>query len=128
MLQNIKSKTSSYWSPLQGLGVWFYQSSYNSLARASKNEVGELFSSYFDLDEARENKVKFMQQQDPEAIDPAEREDYKLYKFALAVRNLALLGFFTSEKIGKEVLNFDPIPGGFQPCIPLSEVGNAWTI
>jgi hypothetical protein len=46
----------------------------------------------------------------------------------MVVREFALLGYYSSEQIGKEVLVFDPIPGGYKPCIPLSEVGNAWTI
>jgi hypothetical protein len=57
-----------------------------------------------------------------------ELERYHLCRFLFVVREFALLGFFTSERIGKEVLVFDPIPGGYKPCIPLSEVGNAWTI
>ncbi|MCB0688122.1 MAG: gluconate 2-dehydrogenase subunit 3 family protein [Saprospiraceae bacterium] len=44
------------------------------------------------------------------------------------LKNLSLLGYFTSEKIGSEVLNYDPVPGGFKGCIPESEVGNIWTL
>jgi len=98
------------------------------LIKAKKQEVSEIFSLYFDLEAEQERKVKFMQDQPEENLSGADLEDYKLYKFLMAVRSLALLGYFTSEKIGTEVLNFDPIPGGFQPCIPVSEVGNAWTI
>ena len=57
-----------------------------------------------------------------------EAETYALYKCLFSIREFALLGYFTSENIGTEVLNFDPIPGGYKPCIPVSEVGNAWTI
>lgn len=44
------------------------------------------------------------------------------------IKELTLLGYFTSEQIGKNVLRYDPIPGAFQGCIPVSEVGPAaWT-
>ena len=44
------------------------------------------------------------------------------------MKELTLLGYFTSEPIGKNVLHYDPIPGRYDGCIPLSEVGNkAWT-
>ncbi len=36
--------------------------------------------------------------------------------------------FFTSEKGAKEVLVYDPIPGGYQGCIDVSEVGGLWAL
>lgn len=45
------------------------------------------------------------------------------------LRQLVLLGYFTSEKVGKEVTQFLPIPGQYDPCMPLSDNhGKAWTI
>ena len=36
--------------------------------------------------------------------------------------------YFTSEPVGKNVLHYDPIPGQFAGCVPISEVGNvSWT-
>ena len=44
------------------------------------------------------------------------------------LRELTLLGYFTSEQVGKNVLHYDPVPGKFQSDVPLAEVGNrAWT-
>jgi hypothetical protein len=68
------------------------------------------------------------QKKDAEEINEDELESFELYKFLFMIREFALLGYFTSEKIGKEYLVFDPIPAGYKPCIPLSDVGNAWTI
>jgi len=39
-----------------------------------------------------------------------------------------LFGYYTSEKVGEEILSYDPVPGVFQGCIPLSDVGNAWSL
>ena len=47
--------------------------------------------------------------------------------FAL-MRELTVLGYFTSETVGKTVLHYDPVPGRYDGCIPLAEVGNVnWT-
>ena len=67
------------------------------------------------------------------------RQDEVLTKIAVAAQNrektffhlikeLTLLGYFTSEPVGKKVLHYDPIPGRYDGCIPISEVGNvSWT-
>ncbi len=43
-------------------------------------------------------------------------------------KQLVLLGYYTSEEVGKHILVYDPVPGRFDGCIPLSDVGNAWTL
>ena len=44
------------------------------------------------------------------------------------IRELTVVGYFTSEPVGKKVLHYDPIPGRFDACVPLAEVGNVnWT-
>ncbi len=44
------------------------------------------------------------------------------------LKSLILWGYFTSEEIGKNVLSYDPVPGAYLGCIPLSEVGNTWSL
>ena len=46
--------------------------------------------------------------------------------FVLKVKELTLLGFFTSEAGATQVLQYNQVPGPFQGCVPLSEVGKAW--
>jgi hypothetical protein len=48
--------------------------------------------------------------------------------FFHTIKELTLLGYFTSEPVGKNVLHYDPIPGRFDGCIPIAEVGKvSWT-
>jgi hypothetical protein len=47
---------------------------------------------------------------------------YRMFK------QMALTGYFASQRVGEELLAYDPIPGGFEPCIPLSTVGKAWSL
>ena len=48
--------------------------------------------------------------------------------FLRRVRQFTLVGYYTSEEVGKNILVYDPIPGRQEGCIPLSDVGNAWTL
>ena len=67
-------------------------------------------------------------QQDAVLKRIAEASQKKEKSFFHQMRELTLLGYFTSEQVGKNVLHYDPIPGKFQADIPLAEVGNrAWT-
>lgn len=50
--------------------------------------------------------------------------------FILIMKELTLLGFFTSEVGATKVLQHVPIPGAYEPCVPLEKAGNgkAWAI
>lgn len=67
-------------------------------------------------------------QQDAVLKRIAEASQSQEKTFFHQMKELTLLGYFTSETVGKNVLHYDPIPGRYQACIPISEVGNvAWT-
>ena len=69
----------------------------------------------------------------------AERQDAVLRAIAVAeegkdqgffrlIRSATILGYFTSEEVGRKVLNYNPVPGRYDPCIPIEEVGRrTWT-
>lgn len=45
------------------------------------------------------------------------------------MKELTWIGFFTSELIGENYLNYDPVPGAYQGCIPLEETGGkTWSL
>jgi len=48
--------------------------------------------------------------------------------FYRSIKSMAIWAYFSSEEIGKNVLAYDPIPGTYEPCIPVSEVGNRWSL
>lgn len=59
------------------------------------------------------------------------REEESLVFGALVdLRNTSVWAFRTSEKVGKEVLAYDPIPGVQLGCIPLEEAtgGKRWSL
>ena len=47
--------------------------------------------------------------------------------FILTMKELTLLGFFTSEVGATQILQYLPVPGRLQACIPLREAGNGKT-
>jgi hypothetical protein len=48
--------------------------------------------------------------------------------FYRSIKSMMLWGYFTSQEIGKNVLSYDPIPGNYNGCIPLSDIGNTWSL
>jgi gluconate 2-dehydrogenase gamma chain len=46
--------------------------------------------------------------------------------FILKVKELTLIGFFTSKPGATEVLQHNPVPGPYKGCVPLKDVGKAW--
>ena len=44
--------------------------------------------------------------------------------FYRKIKSLTLMAYFTSEKIGKQYLSYDPMPGVFQSCIPYNNQTN----
>ncbi|MCW5517634.1 gluconate 2-dehydrogenase subunit 3 family protein [Muriicola sp. Z0-33] len=48
--------------------------------------------------------------------------------FYRSLKSMAIWGYFTSEEIGEKVLNYDPIPQQYLGCIPLSDVGNRYSL
>lgn len=106
-----------------------FKSKFNKdIGESNRDELAELFANYFDLEPDAQSKILTRQSMGLDEIDLSELEDYKMYYCLMQIRKLSLFGYFTSEKIGKEVLNFDPIPGRYDPCIPVADIGNAWTI
>lgn len=48
--------------------------------------------------------------------------------FYRSLKATAIWAFMTSEEIGENVLSYDPIPGNFEACKPVSEVVNKWSL
>ena len=48
--------------------------------------------------------------------------------FYRSLKSMALWAYMSSEEIGEKVLNYDPVPQEYKGCIPLSDVGNRWSL
>ena len=59
----------------------------------------------------------------------ARAEEGKPQGFFRLIRSATVLGYFTSEQVGRNVLHYDPIPGSYEGCIPIEQVGRRnWTV
>ncbi len=100
------------------------------VTKGNKSEIQELFAVYFDVSE--EESLKILQEQKKQKIEISANslDNFMLYKFLFSIRYYTLFGYFTSEKVGKEITVYDPIPGVYKGCISLEEAtkGKAWTL
>lgn len=46
--------------------------------------------------------------------------------FFRQLKSLTLLGYYTAEEVGKNILRYDPVPGDYIACMPLKEGENSW--
>lgn len=44
------------------------------------------------------------------------------------LKSMVLWGYFSTEEIGLNHLKYDPVPGEYRGCVPLSEIGNVWSL
>ena len=98
------------------------------ILKGEKEEIQELFESYFVISEDETKRILKEQKRSEEKISEEGKEEFFVYKFLMSVRYYAIFGYFTSEKVGEEILSYDPVPGVYLGCIPLSDVGNAWSL
>ena len=59
----------------------------------------------------------------------ASAEESRDQSFFRLIRSATVLGYFTSEQVGRNVLHYEPVPGRYEGCIPIDQVGRRnWTI
>lgn len=89
----------------------------------AKKAYGDAF-----LDLKADQQKEYVKKVHDEAVK-AERSTQPAPKrpFILTMKELTMLGFFTSEVGATQVLQYDAVPGAYKGCIPLSQAGNGKT-
>lgn len=89
----------------------------------AKKEHGDEF-----VDLSEEDQSAFVKKLHDAAVE-AENTTVPAPKrpFILMMKELTMLGFFTSEPGATQVLQYVAVPGAYKGCIPLSEAGNGKT-
>lgn len=95
--------------------------------QAFNEEANKVYGDDFlDLDEedrkAFVTKVHGVAVETERATKPAPKRP-----FILMMKELTMLGYFTSEPGATQLLQYVPVPGAYNGCIPLSEAGNGRT-
>lgn len=87
----------------------------------TRSEYGASFAALSEEEQhemaVRENRQAIEGEADGEADGPP---------FFLVMKELVLTGFFTSEVGATQVLQHESVPGSYDGCAPLEEVGRAW--
>jgi gluconate 2-dehydrogenase gamma chain len=93
----------------------------NGLAEFDKGANG-----FMDLEPAQQAEyvTKVHKEAQEAAKDPASKD--KPRPFILTMKELTVVGFFTSEPGATQVLQYQAVPGAYHGCVPLSEVGKTW--
>ena len=73
-----------------------------------------------------EKQVEFFKGVHDAAVAGVKSGEIKERPFVLKVKELTLLGFFTSEPGATQVLQYESVPGAYHGCVPLAEVGRTW--
>lgn len=106
-----------------------FQNNYNKgLEKGKLEEYDELLSAYLKApkEEQEAYQMKLMEfmsttGENPEASLDSEASNYYLLA---TIRDITIFAWKNSEEIGENVLWYDPVPGQYKGCIPLSEAGN----
>ncbi|HKQ12079.1 MAG TPA: gluconate 2-dehydrogenase subunit 3 family protein [Steroidobacteraceae bacterium] len=85
--------------------------------------------SFLELPQAERMKILQAAHDDAAAAEKKQADDEvpageRKRPFVLMMKELTLLGFFTSQVGATQVLQYEAVPGGFQACIPIAQAGN----
>ena len=130
MYMNIELKKNQH-NFMQGASIFAerFKSMFGKKAiKGSEVDIKKLFATYFNLSENETQKIVKEQRLDVQVLSKERIDDYLMYKFLFSVRYYTLFGYFTSKKVGTEVLRYDPFPGVYNGCVPLKDIENAWSL
>jgi hypothetical protein len=102
----------------------------NNFNEGAKKDFGNTFNDCSD-----EEKLRYFDQEHKEALTGATSSYSSGFwnaavkqskPFIVEVKELTLLGFFTSEPGATQVLQYNQVPGPYKGCVPLTTVGKTW--
>ena len=102
-------------------------------------EVTEKFKASKDLNtfmetymskksDAEETRIEKLIDQKRSEVAEGDLKEYNFHKTMGSIRSIGISSYFSNETIATEHLSYDPIPGKYVGCMPVSEVGNAWAL
>lgn len=114
-------------------GATAFASEFNSVfgkdaSKGSKKEFEQLLETYFKIPSDQQSKISNILKEDKSSLEGSKLNTFLVYKFLTETRRYTLYGYYTSEHVGENILSYDPIPGHLEACIPVEDVGNAWSL
>ena len=96
-----------------------------SFDKASTEQMTDVINGYFEKYKADNSILRSYRAEFREEGEKSD-EFVETY-FVTNVVDSTIWSYFTSERVAKEVMAYDPIPGGYQGCIPYTEGQKAWS-
>ncbi|MEN8124303.1 MAG: gluconate 2-dehydrogenase subunit 3 family protein [Bacteroidota bacterium] len=93
-------------------------SSGKSVNKLHENDYDALLAKYL---KANKSEIAFLKKNE---------KDSSILNTLTGIRSMTIWAYKTSEKVGEEILAYDPIPGDFRGCISLDEAtkGKVWSL
>lgn len=114
----------------KGFAVWknaFQKSLGDKPEEALQEDFDKNLNAYYGEDAIQNQNIADLLSKEPPSSGP-KLEKYEIYNFLGRFKALLMLGYFVSEEVGENVLSYLPVPGDYEGCIPVSSVGNYWSI
>ena len=96
--------------------------------KGSAEEYEQIVEKYLKATPAQKEIYLKRQTETQDPIDKEPAEDFDsdpgAFSYLREVRGFAIWAWKTSEEIGENVLWYDPVPGQYIACAPVSELGN----
>jgi hypothetical protein len=74
-----------------------------------------------------EKQKEYVKKVHAEAIEAMNKDQAAPRPFIMKMKELTMLGYFTSEPGATKVLQYNQVPGAYHGCVPLAEAGNGKT-
>ena len=124
------SKKKEFESGANAFALTFKENFDKELSDGDPEDFEKAVEKYLGADtETRNAYVKVISAtQDPDAPKVEFDAHAGSYAYLATVRDLGIWAWKNSEQVGENVLWYDPIPGAYIGCLPLSEAGDGKTM
>lgn len=108
----------------KGLSAWLNEISSTKGSTYAELSAEDQLQLLNELDASSKKTAKELENLD---LDKEEKEERA--PWWLDLKSMVIGGYYSSEYVGMEVLAYDPVPGAYQGCIPLSDMGGkSWSL
>jgi hypothetical protein len=97
-----------------------------ALSECFENDAQDLFKKGLDLLSANGDFYQLSFEKQTEILKGVEDAGGEEGEFFGYLKNLTLIGYFTSEEGIKQNFEYQPIPGKYQGCIPFTSSSKPW--
>lgn len=110
----------THWASAETRTIWLEKF---GLLQQSLTDHAEA-SAFAELD--HKDQIQTLTKVNQRALRGGDRTESE--RFFLDLKRMIIDSYFSSREVGMNVLAYDPVPGVYQGCVPLAQVGKAWSL